>query len=134
MPQNTKGDAILWGKCPRCRQGSMFVYPFYNYFRSASMHENCPSCNLRFEIEPGFFFGAMYISYAFSVALFATIGVALSVLGDYPVYYYIIAIVIAEILLFPLMFRYSRILFLHLFGGVRYDPGYAERNKETSGR
>jgi hypothetical protein len=131
MPQNSKGDAILQGKCPRCRQGSMFVYPFYKYFKSAKVNENCPVCHLRFEIEPGFFFGAMYISYAFSVALFATIGVALSVLGDYPVYYYIISIVVAEILLFPLMFRYSRILFLHLFGGVRYDPGYAQRNTES---
>ncbi len=90
------------------------------------MNEYCPHCGLRFEVEPGFFFGAMYISYAFSVALFTIIGVALSVLGDYPIYYYIIAIILSVLLLFPLMFRYSRILFLHLFGGVRFDPSLAK--------
>ena len=126
MPKKSKGDAILQGKCPRCRTGSMFVHPFHRYFKSAKMNENCPHCGLRFEVEPGFFFGAMYVSYAFSVALFTIIGVGLSLLGDFPVYYYIIAIVLSVVLLFPLMFRYSRILFLHWFGGIRFDPALAE--------
>ncbi|MCA6073622.1 DUF983 domain-containing protein [Fulvivirga sedimenti] len=123
MPENSKGAAILSGKCPRCREGDMFKYPLVNVFKATSMHENCPVCGLRYEVEPGFFFGAMYISYAFSVALFTTIAVALSVLGDFPVYVYAISIVVAVVVLFPLMFRYSRILFLHLFGGIKYQPG-----------
>ncbi len=92
------------------------------------MNENCPVCDLRFEVEPGFFFGAMYISYAFSVALFTTIAVALSVLGDYSIYVYAVSIVLAVIVLFPIMFRYSRILFLHLFGGIKYQPGKYNRS------
>ncbi|GAB3978960.1 hypothetical protein GCM10028806_43230 [Spirosoma terrae] len=32
------------------------------------MHENCPVCGLRYEAEPGFFTGAMYVSYALYVA------------------------------------------------------------------
>ena len=122
MPKS-KGAAILHGKCPRCREGDMFKYPVSNLRKSLQMYEHCPVCGLRYELEPGFFFGAMYISYAFSVALFTSIAIALSVLGDFPVYIYAISIVVAVVLLFPLMFRYSRILFLHLFGGVRYEPG-----------
>ncbi len=95
------------------------------------MHENCPVCGLRFEVEPGFFFGAMYVSYAFSVALFTTIAIALSVLGDYPVWVYAVSIVVAVILLFPYMFRYSRVIFLHLFGGVSYDPGRARKDPKS---
>ena len=86
------------------------------------MNANCECCNLKFEREPGFFIGAMYISYAFSVALFTTVGVALSVLGDFAVSTYIITIIIAVILLLPILFRYSRIIYLHAFGGVKYNP------------
>jgi len=31
------------------------------------MHERCPVCNLKFEREPGYFLGAMYISYAIAL-------------------------------------------------------------------
>ncbi|WP_255517967.1 DUF983 domain-containing protein [Fulvivirga sp. M361] len=88
------------------------------------MNPDCPNCGLHFEREPGFFFGAMYISYAFSVAIFVTVGVALTVLGDYPLYVYLIGIIGSVILLLPVSFRYSRILFLHLFGGVKFDTRY----------
>ncbi|MEM9340801.1 MAG: hypothetical protein AAGA66_18855 [Bacteroidota bacterium] len=34
------------------------------------MHTNCPTCGLRYEKEPGNFYGAMYVSYGFSTAIF----------------------------------------------------------------
>lgn len=130
MPKS-KSAAILEAKCPRCREGDMFKYPAIKFTKAMQMHENCPVCGLRFEVEPGFFFGAMYVSYAFSVALFTTIAIALSVLGDYPVWVYAVSIVVAVILLFPYMFRYSRVIFLHLFGGVSYDPGRARKDPKS---
>lgn len=100
----------------------MFTYPLIHLSKFHKMNADCAHCGLHFEREPGFFFGAMYISYAFSVALFVAVGIGLSVLGDFPLYVYFISIVLAVILFLPFSFRYSRILFLHLFGGVRYDP------------
>jgi hypothetical protein len=102
----------------------MFPYSIFNLGKMTNMNQDCPVCGLHFEREPGFFIGAMYISYAFSVAIFVAVGVALSVLGDFPTHYYLIGVVTAIIILFPVMFRYSRILYLHLFGGVRFDPKY----------
>ncbi len=32
------------------------------------MHKNCPNCNFKFEKEPGFFFGAMFVNYALGCA------------------------------------------------------------------
>jgi len=125
MPKKSRSAAIAAGKCPRCRQGDMFPYSMLNLSRFTQMNKMCPVCGLQFEREPGFFFGAMYISYAFSVAVFVAVGVALSVLGDYPLHYYLIGVVVAIILLFPFMFRYSRILFLHFFGGVDFDTRYS---------
>ena len=35
------------------------------------MFERCPVCDLRFEREPGYFMGAMYISYALGLLVIA---------------------------------------------------------------
>lgn len=121
MQRKSKLEGILQGKCPRCRAGNMFKHSAYNLSKFTKMHEHCPLCGLRFELEPGFFFGAMYISYAFSVAIFVAIGVALSVLGDFPLWVYIAGIIGSTLLLLPLLFRYSRILFLYFFGGIHFD-------------
>lgn len=86
------------------------------------MNSHCSNCEVSFEPEPGFYFGAMFVSYAISVALFATIGTALYVLGNPADWVYLTAIVVGAILFTPFSFRYSRILFLYFFGGIRYDP------------
>lgn len=89
------------------------------------MYSHCPVCNVRFEKEPGFFFGAMYVSYAFSVAIFIAVGLALSLIGEFSLAVYLIAIIVVVIMLLPFLFRYSRILFLHFFGGIDFDPKYS---------
>lgn len=43
----------------------MFVKPL-NLKQPLDMHEHCPICNLNYEPEPGFYFGAMFISYTIS--------------------------------------------------------------------
>lgn len=88
------------------------------------MYDNCPNCDLRFEREPGFFVGAMYVNYAFSVALIVAVGVALSVFNLYTLYNFILTVVLLVLILLPFLFRYSRILFLYWFGGIDYDPTY----------
>jgi len=41
------------------------------------MHERCPVCALKFEREPGYFLGAMYISYGVALITIVGLGVAL---------------------------------------------------------
>jgi hypothetical protein len=71
--------------------------------------------------EPGFYIGAMYISYAFNVILLITIGVSLYTLTDAPDWVYISSIIGVSFLLVPFSFRYSRIIFLYAFGGPTYN-------------
>lgn len=125
MQKVSKASAIINGKCPRCRKGDIFKHSAYSISGFQKMNSHCPVCNLHFEREPGFFFGAMYISYAFSVAIFVSVGVALSTIGDFSLEVYLLAIISVVLLLLPLLFRYSRILFLHLFGGVNFDSRYS---------
>jgi Protein of unknown function (DUF983) len=86
------------------------------------MNEKCPTCGVRLEPEPGFYQGAMYVGYAFTVAALVTIGIILYLLGDPSEWVYIGVIIGVMFLLSPLNYRYSRIVYLYLFGGIKYKP------------
>lgn len=107
--------------CPKCRNGHMFKYPAWNWLKAYEMHTECSVCGLYFEIEPGFFWGAMYISYAFGVAISVVAGVITSLVGRDPeLWVYIVAVITPLILLSPQSMRYSRVLMLYVFGGISF--------------
>jgi hypothetical protein len=41
------------------------------------MYERCPVCDLKFDREPGYFLGAMYISYGMGIVMVALIAALL---------------------------------------------------------
>jgi hypothetical protein len=87
------------------------------------MNTHCPVCDVSLEPEPGFYYGAMFVSYAFTVVLFAiTAGIIYFFFSPATELTYIIAIIVVSILFVPFSFRYSRICFLYLIGGIKYDP------------
>jgi hypothetical protein len=86
------------------------------------MHNDCLHCGASFSPEPGFYFGAMFVSYALTVGLFIVVGLTLYFLFNPSDTVYVITITVAAILFTPFSFRYSRVLFLCWFGGYRYRP------------
>ena len=91
------------------------------------MPERCAVCGLVFEPEVGFYWGAMYISYAFSTVIVALVGVLLYFLGNDPdVWVYVVAVAAAVVVFTPLMFRYARAVMLYAFGGTHFDPRYSK--------
>lgn len=122
MPEKSWGSALLSGKCPKCREGDIFKYPLKNIKRFAEMHKNCPNCGSTLEPEPGFYFGAMFVSYALSVVLFIVIWLTLYLLWDPSDIIYVTIIGLGAMLFTPISFRFSRILFLYWFGGLSYHP------------
>lgn len=126
MHELSAAEAILRTKCPRCRKGDIYTQQFYTLGFSQT-NKLCPHCGLMFEREPGFFFGAMYISYAFTVAiLLGTSFVLYYGFGDPAVWVYMVSVPLVALLFVPLSFRYSRVLFLYAFGGVSYNRSYAK--------
>jgi hypothetical protein len=79
------------------------------------MHPSCPACGLRFEREPGYFTGAMYVSYALAVPVMAACAAAVYLVAPH---WSFEATVVAATLLFlpfvPAIFRFSRIIWIHL--------------------
>jgi len=127
MAELSKFQAVLQCKCPRCRRGDIFTGNAYA-FKLQKTNVNCPVCNLKFEREPGFFYVAMFVSYAMNVAEIITIGVASYVLGLPLIYenlwYYVALILAGVLLLSPINYRYSRVILLHwLTPGLGYVPG-----------
>ncbi len=127
MPRRNQLQAIVLEKCPRCRQGNMFAYPLYQVTKFDKMHKACPHCHYVFEQEPRFFDGAMYVSYALSVGLFLSVGLVLyTFFGNPETWVYVTTVVVLNVLLVPSFFRYSRVLFIHLFGGVKYQRRFSD--------
>lgn len=119
-------DGVLQAKCPRCRIGKVFSGPAYG-LKMQKMNLNCPHCNLKYEREPGYFYVAMFVSYAMSVAEMITIAVAAYILGlplnFEHLWYYLSIIFAVVILLAPFNYRYSRMILLYwLTPGLNYDP------------
>jgi uncharacterized protein (DUF983 family) len=112
--------SVTKNKCPRCHTGDFFKTSNpYRLSTFTQMHEDCSNCKLHYELEPGFFYGSMYVSYALNVAWFVTIWVATSVLAPDLNKMIQFAIVTAVLLLlFPISFRFGRLLYTNLF--VRY--------------
>lgn len=114
-------EALAKAKCPQCRQGNMYKYPFWRVNKFDHMHKTCPHCGLRFEKEPGFFWGATYVSYTISTGIVLITGFILyNFFGNPdPIWYLAVAttVIIGGI---PFTFRMARVLFLYVFGGIDY--------------
>lgn len=105
--------AALKLKCPKCAQSNLFTDPNpYHFKKLGDMPVVCPNCALPFTPEPGFYYGAMYVSYALTVAMSVFNFIWVYLLWGFVVAPYLIINSVLLIALFPLFFRYSRSFFL----------------------
>ncbi|WP_343555755.1 MULTISPECIES: DUF983 domain-containing protein [unclassified Sphingobacterium] len=90
------------------------------------MNDTCPHCGVKYEVEPGYFYAAMYVSYALSVAEIVTVSVAIAVLtGSESPWSYLIGLAVTILVFAPFNFRYARLILLHfLTPKISYDPRY----------
>ena len=127
-----KGEfqAALAAKCPRCRRGDMFSSSMYG-LKLQKMNVTCPHCNLRFEKEPGYFYVAMFVSYAMNVAELIILGIATYLftgnLED--AWLYMAVLFPAVFILAPFNYRYSRVMLMFwLTPGLHYNPELSKDN------
>jgi uncharacterized protein (DUF983 family) len=126
MAKISRLKAVLTSKCPRCHRGNIFQGPLYT-FKGQRTNEVCSHCAFHFEIEPGYFYAAMYVSYAMNVAEIVNVGMLTFYFsgGSELPQLYIGVIMISVLLLSPFNYRYSRVILLHwLTPKVKYNPYY----------
>ena len=118
--------SIFTGSCPKCHRESMYLNKNpYILSETLKMHERCSHCNTKYKIEPSFFYGSMYVSYAVGVA-FAVAAFIISYvfLGSGPKTAFL-AIVGTLVVFMPVIMRLSRNIWINFF--MSYDRSLAER-------
>ncbi|WP_306352664.1 DUF983 domain-containing protein [Flavobacterium sp. '19STA2R22 D10 B1'] len=114
--------SIAKGKCPHCEKGDIFISngnPFL--FRMPKMKSNCEVCGHSFHKEPGYFFGAMYVSYALAVAEM----IGLFIIAQFFVSSYItilMMIMAVALILSTINFKYARIIWMYIFEKKAESP------------
>jgi uncharacterized protein (DUF983 family) len=104
--------AVLWAmlclRCPRCRRGRVF--------RSLlQMNDPCPECGLIFQREEGYFLGAMYVSYVLgSVVIGTAFFISWALWPDAPSLLMCLILFAGYVPLMPWVYRYSRVIWMHL--------------------
>ena len=116
MKKGTKLYSIIKQKCPKCQNGDLFEYKnSYRFKNITTMYEQCPHCGMKYEQEPGFFYGAMYVSYALTVALWVTLAVVIFTFNNMSPWLFLGIGVAALFLFLPIIYRLSRAIWLNIF-------------------
>lgn len=120
--------SILSCKFPRCRKGRVFKHknPYHRKF--GEIEKKCSVCNFVYEMEQGFWYGAMYFSYAFGVLISIPIVIILLLKTDLEIFQITGVIFCVLVVLSPILFRYSRSVWLHIF--VWYDRSLPDKNSD----
>jgi uncharacterized protein (DUF983 family) len=111
---------ILTMRCPKCREGKMFPEGTLYTTRFMKMNDRCACCGQSFMPEPGYYFGAMFVSYAINAAFFIAVWLGMYLLMDeITIAAMIIALLVIVLGLLPVTFRLSRVLWIYIF--IRYQ-------------
>jgi len=112
---------MVKGKCPKCGEGEIFKHG-EGIFKLPSMHTHCDHCGHKFEKESGFFWGAMFVSYALAVIeitlAFITAQLFFADTYDDRIIW-VISLVL--LLLSKFNFKYARIVWIYIFTSKNYD-------------
>jgi uncharacterized protein (DUF983 family) len=123
MSENRKHSKlynIVSLKCPRCQQGDLFPTPTFSFRAPFEMPEQCPNCQQPYMPEPGFYYGAMFISYIFMGWFCLFFVMFFHWILDWSISRSFILLIAVCALIFVYVFRLARSIWINLM--VKYDP------------
>jgi uncharacterized protein (DUF983 family) len=116
MKKGSKLYSIATMTCPQCQESQMMVANPYRFSTMGEVKDKCEVCGLDFKPEPGFYYGAMYVSYGLSVAIFVSIWASCTWFFDnVGVWTQISLIFIALIGLGPYLYALSKVIWANFF-------------------
>tara|TARA_R110002050_G_scaffold184989_1_gene318754 strand:+ start:9292 stop:9675 length:384 start_codon:yes stop_codon:yes gene_type:complete len=124
--KGTKLYSVLTGSCPKCHEEPMFKNKNpYVISEVLDMHERCSHCGTKYKIEPSFFYGAMYVSYAVGIAFAVAAFVITFVFFKANINIVFISIVLTLIVFLPIILRLSRNIWINIF--MHFDKSLAKK-------
>ena len=125
LKKGSKLNSILTGSCPKCQNESMYLDKnMLHLTKILKMNENCSHCGLKYQIEPSFFYGAMYVSYGLNVAIGIAAFIISYVILNTSLKVAFISIIASMVLSFPIVLRLSRNIYINMF--VSYDKDFKQ--------
>ena len=122
--------SILTGTCPKCHEESMYVDKNpYNVGNLYKMHEHCGHCGLKYQVEPSFFYGAMYVSYGLTVLIGILVFLILNTFIVLNANKSLLAIIIGIVVLMPITARLARNIYINMF--ISFDKNWKNHKKEN---
>ncbi len=107
-------------KCPRCHEGRQYETGAFSFRKSFDMYDRCSVCGQDFEPEPGFYYGAMFISYIFTGFFCLGFVALVHWLIGWDLETSFAALIAVCAFFFVYTFRLARSIWLGL--NVKYDP------------
>jgi uncharacterized protein (DUF983 family) len=106
---------IFRESCPNCGKGNVFL-PSTGVLKLPIMLDKCDACAYRFDREPGYFIGALYISYGLAV-LEGILAFLVSVLlvPSLSSTWQILSVLAIIIICAKKNYKIARIVYIHLF-------------------
>ncbi len=118
--------SILFGACPKCHQESMYVNKNpYAISEVLKMHDHCSHCKTKYQMEPSFFYGSMYVSYGVGIAFSVTAFIISYVILGFSETVGFISIVGTLLVFFPIIMRLSRNIWINIF--MKYDKSLVKK-------
>jgi hypothetical protein len=90
----------------------MYKTSVFNFLSFASMNEKCTSCDANFHPEPGYYLGAMYVSYFISSFVFLITALISMVVFEFTLTKTFVLLGVLAILILPYTLRVSRTIWL----------------------
>ncbi|TKD60936.1 DUF983 domain-containing protein [Flavobacterium sp. ASW18X] len=133
LKKGSKINSILTGSCPKCQNQSMYVNSNpYALSQVLKMHDRCSHCNTKYKIEPSFFYGAMYVSYAVGIAFAVAAFVISNLILGADLVATFISIIGTLIVFMPVIMRLSRNIWINFF--MSYDPSLDKKEANTTAK
>ena len=120
LRKGNKLYSILSGSCPKCHNESMYrTNNPYVLSETLKMNDRCSDCQIKYKMEPSFFFGSMYVSYAVGIAFAVAAFIISFVFFDSGRNIAFLSIVVTLIVCLPIILRLSRNIWINIF--IHYD-------------
>ena len=121
IKKGSKAYSIVNNKCPQCQEGDFYKSNPYDLKSFGDKFEVCTGCALKYEKEPGFFYGSLYITYAIGVAVFVAWWLIKTVLFPaMTIDAMVLWMVLIQFLIAPVSLYYAKLIWLNIF--VSYNP------------
>lgn len=125
LKKGTKKYSILKLKCPKCQEGNLFVDKNpYHLKRCLLMNDRCPICDQDFQIEPGFYYGSIWMSYPVVVLITIAVTSVFYLYLELHLFWFILILASVMLTLQPLILRLGRAMWINIF--VKFDKSRVE--------